>query len=103
MMLLTKEIRARLPKLYSQEKVEDPMVQVKFFHPASSWTWYAIEFDGEDIFFGLVDGHEVELGNFSLYEMQQTVVRGLKIERDLYWTPRRLSVVRQEINKRRGS
>ena len=32
-MLLTQRDRSSLPKLYSQEKVEDPMVWVKFFHP----------------------------------------------------------------------
>ena len=42
------------------------MVHVKFFTPWTSWTWYGIEFDGEDLCFGLVDGHEEELGYFSL-------------------------------------
>ena len=54
MKLLTKEIKKKLPKLYSQEKVEDPIVQVKFFDPVGSFTWYAYEFDGEDLFFGKV-------------------------------------------------
>jgi hypothetical protein len=32
------------------------MVLAKFFHPFSSWTWYATEYDPEDkIFYGLVD------------------------------------------------
>jgi hypothetical protein len=33
----------QLPPLYSQEKVEDPLVVSKFFHPMSPMTWYAIE------------------------------------------------------------
>ena len=51
MKLLTKELREQLPLLYSQENEKDPMVICKFFHPMASLTWYAIEFDGEDIFF----------------------------------------------------
>jgi hypothetical protein len=43
MKLLTKEIREKLPPLYSQEKEEDPFVVVKFFDPVGSWTWYAYE------------------------------------------------------------
>ena len=92
MKLLTKENRKNLPKLYSQEKVEDPIAQVKFFTPWSNWTWFATEFDGTDTFFGKVVGHETELGYFSLSELESVVGRfGLKIERDLHWTPRPLS------------
>lgn len=95
MKLLTEEIRRRLPKLYSRENDPDPMVQVKFFTPWTSWTWYAIEFDGEDVFFGLVQGFEEELGYFSLSELEE--VRGpggLTIERDLHFEPLPLSKVR---------
>ena len=94
MKLLTKEILKRLPALYSQENNPDPIVQVKFFDPCGSWTWYATEFDGKDIFFGLVDGFEKELGNFSLSELQSYKGRfGLGIERDLYFTPKPLSEI----------
>ena len=61
---------------------------MKFFTPDSGWTWYAVEFDGQDTFFGLVDGMEKELGYFSLKELSS--VRGpmgLPIERDRYFTP----------------
>lgn len=96
MKLLTKAVLKSLPPLYSQEKVEDPIVRVKFFDPTGSWTWYATEFDGVDTFFGLVDGHEEELGYFSLAELQ--AVRGrfsLGIERDMHWAPRPLSQCRR--------
>jgi len=94
MKLLTKEILKRLPALYSQENNPDPIVQVKFFDPCGSWTWYATEFDGKDIFFGMVDGFEKELGNFSLSELQAYKGRlGLGIERDLYFTPKPLSEI----------
>ena len=88
MMLLTKELRRQFPKLYQTEQVpiEEKKVIAKFFTPWTSWTWYATEFDGEDLFFGLVDGHEKEWGYFSLTELESiTSPVGLKIERDLYF------------------
>jgi hypothetical protein len=33
------------------------MVWVKFFYPDFSWTWYGIEFDGKDFFYGYVEGN----------------------------------------------
>jgi len=92
MNLMTKELRASMPKLYALEKELDPVAKVKFFAPWSDWTWYATEFDGEDTFFGLVIGFEAELGYFSLQELEE--VRGpggLRIERDLYFEPTPLS------------
>ena len=70
MKLLTKELRNKLPPLYANEtKGTDALAIVKFFTPDSSWTWYASEFDGQDTFFGLVDGFEQGLGYFSLKEL----------------------------------
>lgn len=99
MMLLTKENRKQLPPLYSQEdKGGAAVAVVKFFTPDSSWTWYATEFDGEDTFFGLVDGLEKELGYFSLAELTKVRGRmGLPIERDRYWEPKSLQEIAPEI------
>lgn len=100
MKLLTKELRKKIPKLYSQENIKDPLVRCKFFTPDSSWTWYVLEFDGEDTFFGLVDGLETELGYFSLIELQSIKGKlGLGIERDLYFEEKPLSQVRKELNR----
>jgi len=93
--LLTKEVLAKLPPLYSQESVADPLAQVKFFTPWSNWTWYATEFDGQDTFFGLVQGHETELGYFSLSELSGLRgPGGLRIERDIHFRPTPLSRIR---------
>jgi hypothetical protein len=84
MKMLTKELRKKLPALGEG----DGTAHVKFFTPWTNWTWYATEFDGEDMFFGLVDGHEKEIGYFTLSELEAVNGPfGLKIERDLYWTP----------------
>ena len=99
MKLLTQEIRKKLPALYSQEHLGSKAVAVvKFFTPDSSWTWYGISWDGKDIFFGLVDGLEKELGYFSLSELKK--VRGhlgLPVERDLYWVPKTLEEIAPEL------
>jgi hypothetical protein len=90
MMLLTAANRKALPALYSNEGTPagDAVAVVKFFNPTGNWTWYATEFDGDDTFFGLVDGHEKELGYFSLSELASVKGRfGLGIERDRHFTP----------------
>ncbi len=93
--MMTKELERKMPRLYSQEEVADPIVHAHYFHPMSSWDWWALEYDPEDkLFFGLVKGFETELGNFSLEEMEGVKVMGLGIERDLYWEPRPISEVR---------
>lgn len=92
MVLLTKEVLKKLPPLYSQEeKGLDAVAVVKFFTPDSNWTWYATEFDGEDLFFGLVDGFEKEIGYFRLSELKSVKgALGLPIERDMYFKPKSL-------------
>ena len=91
--LMPDDIVVTIPKLYATENHDDPTARLKYFTPDSSWTWYVTEFDpAERLCFGLVIGHERELGYFSLDELRQ--VRGplgLLIERDLYWKPTPLS------------
>ena len=104
MKLLPKEIREKLPPLYSQDgKGGKAVVYAKYFTPSSSWTWFATE--GEPVldesqnevdfkFFGLVFGHEREFGYFLLSELEE--VRGpmgLPIERDLWFKPKALEEI----------
>lgn len=93
------------------------LAQVKFFTPDAGWTWFATEgspvdedgyFDTDKpkvdyVFFGLVSGFEVELGYFSLSELEE--VRGplgLPIERDLYFEPKTLGELIQGLQGGRG-
>ena len=90
-----------MPPLYAQDgKGGKAIVHVKFFTPDANWTLYSTEFDGEDTFFGLVDGHCKELGYFSLSELQSVKgALGLPIERDLYWQPKTLDQIAPELFK----
>lgn len=86
MELLTPELRAKLPKLYTQD--DNPTVYAKFFFPAGNWTWLITEGeqDGDDFrMFGYVIGHEEEWGYISLNELKSINVKGLTVERDLYF------------------
>ena len=63
--LLPDELARTIPRLYATENEPDPIVHVKLFTPDSGWTWFITEFDPEDRrCFGLVYGHERELGYF---------------------------------------
>ncbi len=87
MKLLTKELIRQFPKMGETDgkPMGERKVIAKFFHPFSSWTWYALEYDGKGQFFGLVDGHEKELGYFSLAELNSVKVMGLGMERDRHF------------------
>ena len=89
MKLMTKEIAARVPELYTTEDVplSEKVAYIKFFHPASNWAWYVMEYDGQDTCFGLVVGHDTEFGYFSLRELSEVELYGLHIERDVYFRP----------------
>lgn len=101
MKLLSKEIRKRIPPLYKQENRGDQAIAyVKFFSSTSSWTWFATEGqpmldeEGKEVdfrFFGLVYGHEKELGYFTLNQLASVKLAfGLGIERDMYFSPKPL-------------
>lgn len=92
MELMTKEIEKMLPRLYETEGIKEKKAVVKYFNPCGAATWYGIEYSPEEkIFFGYVDlfgDGNGEYGYFSLEELESiTLPLGLKIERDLYFTP----------------
>jgi len=93
MQLVTKEIERKLPPLRSTENCDPTSVDVvvKFFAPWTGWTWYATEgekqSDGDWLFYGWVEGHYPELGQWLLSELAEVVgPMGLKIERDRHFT-----------------
>lgn len=105
MKLMIKELEASMPLLYSTDGKPDEEKIVYAHYFTSSWDWWAIEYDPKTrLFFGLVKGHEIEMGYFSLDEMEKCScdVKPLGgIERDLYWKPKSLAEVRKKLNGRR--
>lgn len=101
MELLPKDLVEKIPELYEQDgKGFQAIAYAKLFTPDSSWSWYVTEYDKNDrLAFGLVDGHEKELGYFSIAELEE--VRGplgLPIERDLGFKETTLeNIMRDEI------
>lgn len=103
--LLTPELRAELPKLYSQDGNSNPTIYVKFFFPAGRWTWFVSEGEqeGDDFrFFGFVVGDFDEWGYFSLNELQGINVRGVTVERDLYFEKGQFTDVLATFRKEHG-
>ncbi|MBC8373151.1 MAG: DUF2958 domain-containing protein [Planctomycetes bacterium] len=102
MNIIPDEILLDLPAIGSTDgQGADAVALVKLFTPWGSWSWYLTEASrkGDDVqMFGLVDGHEKELGYVSLSELMS--VRGpmgLAIERDLFWSPKKLGDIAPEL------
>lgn len=94
--LLPPDMRSRLPAIHATQSDVDPIAQVKLFNPWSSWTWYLLEYDGEDLAFAWVEGHAAELGYVSLRELASLVgPMGLRVECDLSFMPAKVSTLRR--------
>ena len=107
MQLLTAELRASIPRLYSQEhlRLDERTVHAKFFFPSGAWTWFVTEGEEEDgdyRMFGFVIGFEEEWGYFSLNELESISAHGLTVERDLYFEPGRFGDVIVQFRNERG-
>jgi hypothetical protein len=111
MKLLTKELRDKLPPLYSQEsKGGKAVCYLKLFTPDSQFSWYITEGspikdeNGREVdfhMFGLVDGHCKELGYVSLKELQSVKgPLGLPVERDMYFKPKPLEEIAPQFFKK---
>ena len=92
--LMPDSTKKQLPKLYATEKqlIGDRTAYARYFFPMGAYTAYLLEYDPKErIGFGAVTmGYGWELGNMSLDEMEGVKVRGLGIERDLYFSPKKL-------------
>ena len=92
--LMPESIKKQLPKLYATEKrlIGDRTAYARYFFPMGAYTAYMLEYDPKErIGFGAVTmGYGWELGYMSLKEMEEVKVKGLGIERDLYFKPTKL-------------
>jgi hypothetical protein len=90
MKLITKEIKRKACAQFHLEACLDQKVVAKFFDPQGSWSWFLMNQDPDDpdYLWGIVKGFEIEMGSFSLSELEGYVGRfGLKIERDINFKP----------------
>ena len=89
MKLITKEISKQAQaayKVYANKPLEEQQVVAKFFDPMGNFTWYLLNQDPAepDYLWGIVKGFDVEIGSFSLAELEAVATyRILGIERDL--------------------
>jgi hypothetical protein len=98
--IIPADVLKRIPPLYSQSEVSDPLVHAEIRVVGLSWTWYVVECDGENQCFGLVDGWEAELGYFNLSELSEAP--GALISFGMYRTPVPLSRVQADVAQRRS-
>lgn len=101
MKLITKVIERQAQKQFKYGNNLDQKVVAKFFDPCSQWTWYLMNQDPNDpdYLWGIVKGQEIEIGSFSFNELSNYVGRlGLKIERDMFFTPRIARDVLNDLN-----
>jgi hypothetical protein len=89
----------RLPSTDTAYENVDPLIRVKLFDPVGNWTWYVAGYDPDRrVAYGAVDGFAFEVGDFWMPELTTRRGRpfGLPIERDLWFEPRLLSVLRAQ-------
>ena len=95
-MLMTKELEKIIPEMYSDEntRLEDKTIYAKYF--IHGWTWWILEYSKKDkLFFAYVQGLESELGYVSLDELEDLEVNGLRVERDIHFTPTKYSEIEE--------
>ena len=100
MKLMTKEIKEQAEKQYKQGSDMEQKVVAKYFDPVGSWKWFLMNKKKDDDYcWGIVKGNEVEMGSFSMRELEDIHLPfGLGIERDLYFEPMKASEVWEQLN-----
>ena len=102
MKLMTKEIEKQAQEQYPKGSDMGQMIVAKFFDPQGSWTWFLMNQDpnDHDYLWGIVKGFEVEMGSFSLSELESyRGAFGLGIERDLYFEPKTAKEIWETLTK----
>jgi hypothetical protein len=97
---MTKEIKEKATEQFDKGSDMEQMVVAKFFDPMGSWRWFLMNMDKDgDYCWGIVDGYAVEMGSFSMRELQSIQLPlGLGIERDKFFEPVKASELWKELN-----
>jgi len=96
MELLPETIRSRLPSLFSQEAVDEPIVYARYFLPGTILAWFVLEgkqLDDDYLFFGFVAGLTDEFRLFRLSELKSRGHEGQTVERDMTFVEGKLTDV----------
>ena len=83
MKLLTKEITKKATEQFDKGSDMNQMIVAKYFDKSGDWQWFLMNMEDEDYCWGIVKGFAVEMGSFSLTELEE--VYGRRLERDLYF------------------
>ena len=100
MKLLTKKITEQAKEQYDKGSDIEQMVVAKYFNPIGNGTWYLMNLaDDEDYAWGIVDLFAVEMGSFSMRELQGIQLPlNMGIERDKYFEPIKADELWKELN-----
>lgn len=106
--LLTKAETDRLTKAWSSDlTLANLTVQAKVFNPYGMGTWYllALNPDGGDELFAIVDLMFLEVGSVSLHELSGVRVPpfNMPLERDRYFEPKKADELYRELSASRAS
>ena len=97
MKLMTKEIQKKAEKQYDLGSDMEQMVVAKYFDAMGDWKWFLMNMDKDgDYCWGIVKGHEVEMGSFSMEELKSMQPR---LQRDLYFEPVKAKDVWDALNR----
>lgn len=96
---MPREIASSIPALYATDGglIGDKTAYLRYFMPFSGYTCYVLEADKDtgEMFALVTMGYEWELGYTSLEEIESVEVRGLRIERDIHFTPTKLCQIEE--------
>lgn len=95
----TREQLQKLPELYATEKIPFAEKLIHLHFAVDQCHWWAMEFDGHDIFFGYVLLYglrqDAELGYFTLSELMGIKLAGImEVIHDPNWTVQQAKDVR---------
>ena len=101
MKLMTKAIQEQAEKQYDEGSDMEQKVVAKYFDPMGSWKWFLMNKKKDDSYcWGIVKGHEVEMGSFSIDELENIKLPfGLGIERDTMFKPMKAKDVWDKLNR----
>ena len=101
MELLTDELKKQAEDQYPKGSDFDQDIVAKFVTPWTNWTWYLMnKKPGEDYCWGIVEGHAIEAGSFTLSELEEIAgPYGLEIQRDLSFVPLKANDLWKELHE----